>query len=206
MSDRVGAPANAGGPRARVTVVGDAHVEVHRDAHGSIEFVGGRGVDTAIGLAVLGEEATLVATVGDDEDGTRIRAVLRDYGVRLVAVAAGGLPVDEVMRRAVVDADLVVLSGSPFADDARLDELIEAVERTGARFIVDGAASPWMPRGRTVDSPAAVAHLLAQGDPPASSEAWDDALEAALAALAAAPWPGRGAGTRSPHAPTDRGS
>ncbi|MFE6967642.1 carbohydrate kinase family protein [Agromyces sp. NPDC057679] len=237
---------------------------MHRDAGGSREFVGGRGVDAAIGLSILGDEATLVSAVGDDEDGDRIRSVLRDYGVRLIAGGPGGgtarvvidrrdgggragpdepaialrdIPIDEEARGAIADADLVVVSGVTFTDEARLDELLAAVEHPEVRLVVDREAPVWMPRGRTGSSAgldrlarsaaftttsggapplrpcgtvAAVAHLLAHGDRPGSPDArdaaWDDALAAPLAALAAAPWPGRAAGSRSPSAPSDRGS
>ncbi|MFF2276723.1 PfkB family carbohydrate kinase [Agromyces sp. NPDC058126] len=250
--------------RARVTVIGDAHVEVHRDAGGSREFVGGRGVDAAIGLSILGDEATLVSAVGDDEDGDRIRSVLRDYGVRLIAgrpdgatarvavdrrdgggrtgpdepaIALRDIPIDEEARGAIADADLVVVSGVTFTDEARLDEFLAAVEHPEVRLVVDREAPAGMPRSPTGSSAgldrlarsaafattgggapprrpdgtvAAVAHLLAHGarpgPPDARDEAWDDALEAPLAALAAAPWPGRAVGSRSPNALTDRGS
>ncbi|WP_022889178.1 PfkB family carbohydrate kinase [Agromyces italicus] len=215
--------------RVRVTVVGDAHVEVHRDGRGSREFVGGRGVDAAIGLAVLGDEATLVAAIGDDRDGERIRSVLHDFGVRLVSggavhgtarvvvdrrdgrrsvrseevaapeqTAARGIRFDKT-RAAIAVADLVVVSAFAFANDARFDELVAAVERPEARLLVDG--DPRQP----VDTVAAVAHLLAHGVSRGSTQAWDDALEAAMTTLATAARPGRPA-PRSAQSPTERGS
>ncbi|MFF2495696.1 hypothetical protein [Agromyces sp. NPDC058064] len=244
---------------ARVTVIGDALVEVHRDERGSREFVGGRGVDAAIGLSVLGDEATLVAAVGGDEDGDRVRSVLGDYGVRLVAVAsasgtrrvvverttgdrigmgigrdlpereeglgAGALGLDEAARTTITGADLVVVTGLTLTDPL-VDELIAALERPGLRLVVDAAAPAGMPRADadlparldrlatsalfTVpaddDAPvAAVAHLLARGVAHDSPAAWDAALDAASATLAATALPGRTAPRPRP-APTDQGS
>lgn len=204
--------------RARVAVIGDARVEVHRDERGSRELVGGRGLDAAIGLSLLGDEPTLVAELGDDTHGDRLRTVLRDYGVRLVDGASA--------RRAVAEADLVVVSGFPFEDGARIDALTAALERPELRFVVDGERPAGMPHAREVHSTdlarpseqagdataplpgstvAAVAHLLVHGVAPAPRAAWDGALEAALARLAAAALPGR-SDPRARPAPDDRGS
>src|ERR671913_1225553 len=71
-------------PAARMAVIGDALIDELRDPHGSREFVGGAALKVAGGLALLGEQATLVAMVGDDEPGERIRGYLRDYRVGLV--------------------------------------------------------------------------------------------------------------------------
>lgn len=218
--------ADAPGRRARVTVIGDARVEVHRDGRGSRELVGGRGVDAAIGLSLLGDQPTLIAPVGDDAHGERIRVVLRNYGVRLAAAASA--------RRAIADADLVVVSGFPFEDGVRLDALTAAIERPELAFVVDGEAPAGMPRARRVscaelgrrrselapgvtaplpetavslpeDTVAAVAHLLAHGVATEPRTAWDDALESALERLAAAALPGR-ADRHARPAPGDRGS
>ena len=83
MTDATDATDPPQAPR-RITVVGDALIDELRDAHGSREFVGGAALNVAVGLALLGEDVTLVAMLGDDEPGERIRAYVRDYGVRLV--------------------------------------------------------------------------------------------------------------------------
>ncbi|WP_040166291.1 PfkB family carbohydrate kinase [Microbacterium gorillae] len=72
----------------RVVVIGDALIDEMRDEHGVREFVGGAALNVAVGLRVLGVPATLIAMVGDDEAGDRIRTVLTDAGVELIATPA----------------------------------------------------------------------------------------------------------------------
>ncbi|MGW4929029.1 carbohydrate kinase family protein [Agromyces sp. NPDC004153] len=149
----------------RVAVVGDALIDELRDEHGSREFVGGAALNVAVGLALLGEDVTLVAMLGDDEAAERIRAFLHDYGVRLVESPSphgtsravsdrseGGEPryefneaakrralrFDDATRAALDEADLVVVSCYPFDDDAQVASLVGAIERPGERLIVDG--------------------------------------------------------------------
>jgi fructokinase len=148
----------------RVTVVGDALIDELRDEHGSREFVGGAALNVAVGLRVLGEDVTLVAMLGDDEPAARIRAYLRDYGVRLVesrsahgtsraisdrtdgepryefneAAKRRGIRFDPAVRRALDDADLVVVSCFPFDDSGQYAALRDAVERPERRLVVDG--------------------------------------------------------------------
>ncbi|MGW9183203.1 carbohydrate kinase family protein [Agromyces sp. NPDC055661] len=152
-------------PPRRVAVVGDALIDELRDEHGSREFVGGAALNVAVGLALLGEDVTLLAMLGDDEPAERIRAYLRDYGVRLVESPSpygtsravsdrseGGEPryefneaakrralrFDDATRGALDDADLVVVSCYPFDDDGQVAAIVAAIERPGERLIVDG--------------------------------------------------------------------
>jgi fructokinase len=149
----------------RVTVVGDALIDELRDPHGSREFVGGAALNVAVGLALLGEEVTLVAMLGDDEPAERIRAYLRDYGVKLVespsahgtsravsdrseggepryefneAAKRRGIRFDDATRAALDGADLVVVSCYPFDDAAQYAALVAAIDRPGERLVVDG--------------------------------------------------------------------
>ena len=158
-------PTRHGRTSKRVTVVGDALIDELRDPHGSREFVGGAALNVAVGLALLGEDVALVAMLGDDEPGERIRAYLRDYGVRLVASPSphgtsravsdrseGGEPryefneaakrrairFDDETRAALDDANLVVVSCYPFDDDGQVGALMEAIARPGERLVVDG--------------------------------------------------------------------
>lgn len=149
----------------RVTVVGDALIDELRDPHGSREFVGGAALNVAVGLALLGEDVTLVAMLGDDEPAERIRAYLRDYGVKLVespsahgtsravsdrseggepryefneAAKRRGIRFDDATRAALDGADLVVVSCYPFDDAAQYAALVDAIDRPGERLVVDG--------------------------------------------------------------------
>jgi fructokinase len=155
---------SAPSPR-RIAVVGDALIDELRDEHGSREFVGGAALNVAVGLALLGDDVTLVAMLGDDEPAARIRAYLRDYGVHLVESPSqhgtsravsdrseGGEPryefneaarrralrFDDATRAALDEADLVVVSCYPFDDDAQVAALLAAIDRHGERLIVDG--------------------------------------------------------------------
>jgi fructokinase len=148
----------------RITVVGDALIDELRDPTGAREFVGGAALNVAVGLALLGDEATLLAMVGDDEPAEHIRAYLDDYGVRLVAspsehgtsravsIREDGEPryefneaaqhrrlsFDDATRTALAEADLVVVSCYPFDDDEQVGLLLDAIEEPERRLIVDG--------------------------------------------------------------------
>lgn len=125
----------------RVATVGDALIDVLRDDHGVREFVGGAALNVAIGLRVLGVDATLFAVLGSDEDGARVRAQLGAFGVELVDTpapagtgraesvrSAGGEPqyrftqtsvapivaLDPAARMALAGVAGVVVSGVPF--------------------------------------------------------------------------------------------
>jgi len=54
-------------------------------ARGSYETVGGTSAGKALNLAALGRPVTLRTVLGDDDDGARVRTVLEDGGVRVLA-------------------------------------------------------------------------------------------------------------------------
>ncbi|GAA1817573.1 carbohydrate kinase family protein [Agromyces neolithicus] len=148
----------------RITVIGDALIDELRDPAGSREFVGGAALNVAVGLVLLGHDVTLIAMVGDDEPGARIRSYLVDHGVRLVespspfgtsraisdrrdgepqyefnhAAQRRGIRFDSATRAAIADADLVVISCFPFDDAEQYAALRDAIARPGERLIVDG--------------------------------------------------------------------
>jgi fructokinase len=149
---------------ARVVVVGDALIDELRDDHGVREFVGGAALNVAVGLARLGAPSTLIAMVGDDDAGDRIRAYLGDFDVDLLATAsplgssravserAGGAePVyvfndaaqarrirfGDAERDAIADAPMTVVSCFPFDDAAQAAEFATAVRASGTRLVID---------------------------------------------------------------------
>ncbi|MET4159187.1 PfkB family carbohydrate kinase [Agromyces sp. PvR057] len=148
----------------RIVVIGDALIDELRGPSGTREFVGGAALNVAVGLALLGVDVTLLAMLGDDEAGGRIRQYLADHRVRLVASPSelgtsravsdrsdGGEPryefndaararrirFDEEARTALDAADLVVVSCFPFDDIDQAAELRTAVERPHERLVID---------------------------------------------------------------------
>ncbi|MDX2378110.1 PfkB family carbohydrate kinase [Microbacterium sp. LRZ72] len=148
----------------RVVVVGDALIDELRDERGVREFVGGAALNVAVGLSRLGVAATLIAMVGDDEAGAKIRSYLEDFGVELIATASpvgssravsvrasGGEPTyefnaaargrrirfGESERAALAAASAIVISCFPFDDVDQATELADAVEASTAPLIID---------------------------------------------------------------------
>lgn len=148
----------------RIVVVGDALIDELRDDTGVREFVGGAALNVAVGLARLGVPTTLLAMVGDDEPGSRVRAYLADYGVDLVATpsplgtaravstrSGGGEPTyvfneasrkrrirfGETERAAMADAALVAVSCFAFDDTEQTREFAEAVAASGTSLAID---------------------------------------------------------------------
>ncbi len=148
----------------RVVVVGDALIDELRDDTGVREFVGGAALNVAVGLSRLGVPTTLVAMVGEDEAGDRIRTYLEDYGVELLATPSpfgssravstrspSGEPeyvfneaaqkrrirFGDAERAAFADAAMVVVSCFPFDDRAQTDEFADALDSASVALAVD---------------------------------------------------------------------
>jgi fructokinase len=148
----------------RAVVIGDALIDELRDDRGVREFVGGAALNVAVGLARLGVPATLIAMVGDDEPGARIRSYLADFGVDLVATpsvrgssravstrSGGGEPTyvfneaaqhrairfGEAERTAISGAAVVAVSCFPFDDVAQTLALSECVAASDAILAID---------------------------------------------------------------------
>ncbi|QPE04095.1 hypothetical protein IT882_12910 [Microbacterium schleiferi] len=146
-----------------VVVIGDALIDELRDDTGVREFVGGAALNVAVGLSRLGVPTTLIAMVGDDDAGAKIRAYLADYGVKLLAspsalgssravsVRVDGEPTyvfneaaqarrlefDPAQRAAIADADRIVVSCYPFDDVEQTAQLIDAVGEASSRLVID---------------------------------------------------------------------
>jgi fructokinase len=148
---------------SRVVVVGDALIDVLRDAESSREFAGGAALNVAVGLAVLGVPTTLIAMVGDDADGAVIREHLDSFGVQLIATPGPlgssravsdrtdsepryafndaakarriefGIP----ERAALEAATLVVVSCFPFDDTKQTEAFASTVTDPERRLVID---------------------------------------------------------------------
>jgi fructokinase len=137
----------------RVVVIGDALVDEMRDQFGSTDAPGGSALNVAVGLAVLGVPATLIAMIGDDPDGTMLRDYASGRGVQVLAsgsplgtgravsdrsqgeprysfsdaARARSIHFSDEMMAALEDAPLVVISGFPFDAPAEVAELRRAL-------------------------------------------------------------------------------
>jgi fructokinase len=146
-----------------IVVVGDALIDLIREGGEETPFVGGAALNVAVGLAILGHRVQLVAMVGDDAHGARIRAELDAHGVELIATvgpSGSSVAVSErvdgeprytfneaawdrrvrigAAERAALDAaSLVVVSCFPYDDHAQADELLAAVRDPRERLLVD---------------------------------------------------------------------
>lgn len=162
-----------GKPMSRTAVVvGDALIDEIQSADGSTDYVGGAGLNVAVGLARLGVPATLIAAVGDDHDGLVIRTFLAGQGVQLLATISdlgtsravskriNGEPSysfnDAAVRReihlgeaetqALDQASVVVVSSFPFDNQAQVSQLEQAVANPRSRLVLDPNPRPGLLR------------------------------------------------------------
>lgn len=147
---------------APIVVIGDALIDEIRDGRGVRELVGGAALNVAVGVRRLGHPSTLIAMVGSDAAGDRIRTYLDDHRVGLIshraphgsaratvtwaapgepryafnrAAQERGIRYSEAARAAISTAPLVVVSGFPFDAPAEVAALREALG--DARLLVD---------------------------------------------------------------------
>lgn len=159
----------------RVVVIGDALIDEIRDETGVREFVGGAGLNVAVGLSRLGVPASLIAMVGDDAAGEQIRAFLHEHDVELLASPAehgssravstrspGGEPeyvfneaaqnrrvaYGEAERAAIAAAPMVVVSCFPFDDPEQTSLLVEATASLSTPLAIDPNPRSGMLRDR----------------------------------------------------------
>jgi len=104
----------------RVVILGDTRIDEIRDPGGMRESVGGEAVELADALRGHGLTLTIVAPVGEDSDGERIRTVLQDRGIRLVVIPApDGTPRRSLVRdRSGAEVELR-RGGGAFSDTRR---------------------------------------------------------------------------------------
>ncbi|MFJ4038611.1 PfkB family carbohydrate kinase [Microbacterium sp. NPDC090007] len=161
---------------ARIVVIGDALIDEIRDEAGVREFVGGAGLNVAVGLTRLGVPASLIAMVGDDAAGEQIRAYLAHHDVELLASpsphgssravstrSAAGEPeyvfndaaqnrrvvYGEAERQAIAAAPMVVVSCFPFDDREQTDLLVDIVTSAGTPLAIDPNPRSGMLHDRT---------------------------------------------------------
>lgn len=147
----------------RVTVIGDALIDEVRDRGTVRRFVGGSALNVAVRLSRLSVPSTLIAMVGSDPAGRRIRRYATEHGVALLATPsplgsaraiserAAGEPAytfNSAARErrtslgpgqleAIRAARWVVASGFPFDDSCQAEELLSAVPQPEERMILD---------------------------------------------------------------------
>ncbi|MFT4157924.1 MAG: PfkB family carbohydrate kinase [Microbacterium sp.] len=157
----------------RAVVIGDALIDEIRDADGVRELVGGAGLNVAVGLRRLGVPTTLIAMIGDDEAGATIREYLAVHDVSVVgsegtrgssraivtwsdsgepqyefneAAQRRSIRYSDDARKAIADANLVVVSCFPFDVPDEVDAFVDAVG--DARLAVDPNPRAGMLRDR----------------------------------------------------------
>lgn len=148
---------------ADVIVIGDALIDELRDERSVREFVGGAALNVAVGLARLGHSVALIAMVGDDADGDRVRTYLQTFGVSLIATRSPlgtaravservkGEPTyafnnasrqrsivfGDAERAAIAAARGVVVSCMALDDPAQVDGLRAALDGSDADLFID---------------------------------------------------------------------
>ena len=142
---------------ARAIVIGEALVDVIRDATGGVRsHPGGSPMNVAVGLARLGMDTDLVTQLGDDDNGRMIVEHLRDSAVTL---RAGSITVDPT---STATATLDASGAATYVFDLRWDIALPVVE--GADLIHTGSIGSILEPGaesvRTVFASADPSTLL----------------------------------------------
>ena len=129
-------------------VIGEALVDVVRENGHATSVPGGSPANVAVGLARLGQKATLHTSLGDDEAGRAVRAHLEESGVSLSPESITTAPT--TIATADINSD----------GDASYSFAIEwdpaAIDPRGADVVHTGSLGAWLPSGA-----AAVGGMLA---------------------------------------------
>lgn len=146
-----------------MVVIGDALIDEVCESGLSRDHVGGAALNVAVGLAILGKSATLIAMVGDDDDGTAIRSVLLDRGIALIDSPSSAGTARAISdrtngepsyvfntaaqhrrirfgareRAAIENASLVAISCFPFDDQPQFDALAACLATSAAALVID---------------------------------------------------------------------
>jgi len=178
----------------KVAVIGDALIDEMRDESGSIDAPGGSALNVAVGLAILGVDATLIAMIGDDDDGAVLKNYAQRFGVTVLAAPsqlgtgravsdrtdgeprysfsdaarARSIQFTAEMDVAIATATLVAVSGFPFDNAAEVAALRAALSHS-ERVLVDANPRAGFLRDApafvsALESLAATAELVKIGD------------------------------------------
>lgn len=149
--------------RSPAVVIGDALIDEMRSEAGSTDAAGGSALNVAVGLAILGTPATLVAMIGDDPDGHTLIAHLAEHAVPLIpspsplgtgravsdrtdgeprysftaAMLSRTLEFSPPVIAAIDAAPAIAVSGYPFDDQREADALFAATEASRDRLLID---------------------------------------------------------------------
>lgn len=150
---------------APVAVIGDAYIDevLERGGRSATSHVGGSGLAVATDLALLGVPSVLIASIGDDAAGERIRRHLDEHGVGLLpsvghhptglvrSLHARGRTVstydeasrlrrvefDDAQVAAIGAAPFVAVAGFAFDDKKQQRRLLAAVRQPQNRLVLD---------------------------------------------------------------------
>jgi len=178
----------------KVAVIGDALIDEMRDEFGSIDAPGGSALNVAVGLAILGVDATLIAMIGDDDDGAVLTNYAQRFGVTVLAAPsqlgtgravsdrtdgeprysfseaarARSIQFTAEMDVAIATSTLVAVSGYPFDNAAEVAALRTALSHS-ERVLVDANPRAGFLRDApafvsALESLAATAELVKIGD------------------------------------------
>jgi fructokinase len=152
-----------------IVVIGDAIVDVLEEPDGRrTRHPGGAGLNTAVGLAILGHEVAQVAALGHDADGEWLEGYLSEHGVHLIrsdenastgtatSRRVGGEPTysfdDALLRRdlsvpaqaleQIRSAPAVVVTSFPFDDERQVTSVCHALAGASGLRAVDPNPRP----------------------------------------------------------------
>lgn len=153
-------------------MIGDCIIDEILDPGGAQRWPGGAGLNLAVGLRTLGVPTTLIAQVGTDQDGARLREYVERNDVRLVAksapegtgvatsdrtegepsysfnaaLAGRGLSFDDDDLELVSTADAVVVTSINLDDQSQVDGLLSLWHAAPALRAIDPNPRPAMLR------------------------------------------------------------
>lgn len=150
---------------APVVVIGDAYIDevLDRGGRSATSHVGGSGLAVATDLALLGISCTLIASIGDDAAGERIRHHLDEHDVGFLpttgrhptglvqslhtrgrtvstydeASRLRRIEFDDEQTAAIGDAPFVAVAGFAFDDKKQQRKLLVAVRQPQNRLVLD---------------------------------------------------------------------